>query len=67
MPTFDAALPADAPEWASLMVNQFASQLGKFFGGDRGLRNFLGGVKKFSGWGVKKCLGGGKKFLDGRG
>ena len=33
MPTFDFTLPAEAPECASLMVNQFASQLAKCFDG----------------------------------
>ena len=33
MPTFDVTLPAEAPAWASLMVNQLANQLAKCFDG----------------------------------
>ena len=43
MPTFDVTLPAEAPEWASLMVNQFASQLAKCFDGISEQMDDLGG------------------------
>ena len=42
MPTFDVALPAEAPEWASQMVNQLASQLAKCFDGISGQMDDLG-------------------------
>ena len=46
MLTFDVTLPAEAPEWASLMVNQFASQLAKCFDGISKQMDDLGGKLK---------------------